>query len=73
MHAIVRVAREEGRYYAPIEMPHLGHSKPLCYLVEVLGVSIEGYKPLVRNAKFLHRKCGRVAANEENFREPIKL
>jgi len=70
-----KIPVEEGRY-PPImtrEMPHLGHAKHLCHLVEHRGIDINEYKPLVKNAKFLCKKCGRVAANEENLCEPIKL
>jgi len=73
MTEVVRAVVEEGRYYGALEMPHLGHSKHLCNLVEVLGIPIDEYKPLVRNAKFLCKRCGRVAAKEENLCEPIKL
>ena len=54
-------------------MPHLGHANHLCHLVESTGISIEEYKPLVENAKFLCRKCGRVAAKAENLCEPVPL
>jgi len=69
-------AEEQAIGYYPIPpraMPHLGHGKHLCHLVEHVGIDINQYKPLVRNAKFLCRKCGRVAAKEENLCEPIKL
>jgi len=66
---------EEAGYYPlpPRAMPHLGHSKHLCHLVEDVGIDIDQYKPLVRNARFLCKKCGRAAAKEENLCEPIKL
>jgi DNA replicative helicase MCM subunit Mcm2 (Cdc46/Mcm family) len=54
-------------------MPHLGHGTHLCHLVEYEGIDIKSYKPLVKNAKFLCKKCGRVAAKEENLCEPIEL
>jgi hypothetical protein len=71
-----RLPVEEGRYptLAPQEkMPHLGHGNHLCHLVDYVGVDIKSYKPLVKNGKFLCKKCGRVAAKEENLCEPIKL
>lgn len=52
---------------------HLGHGKHLCHLVEDMGIGIDEYKQLVKNAKFLCKKCGRVAAREENLCEPVKL
>jgi len=72
----LRAGLEAGRYplVPPQEaMPHLGHAEHLCHLVEHRGIEINQYKPLVRNAKFLCKKCGRVAAKEENLCEPIKL
>ena len=69
-------AEEEAVAYYPLpprHMPHLGHKKHLCHLVEDVGISMEDYKPLVKNAKFLCRKCGRTAAKEENLCEPTKL
>lgn len=52
---------------------HLGHGKHLCHLVEDMGIGIDEYKQLIKNAKFLCKKCGRVAAREENLCEPVKL
>jgi len=52
--------------------PHLGHSNHLCDMVD-RGVDITGYKTLVKNPKFLCKKCGRVAAKEENLCESTKL
>ncbi|UCE97094.1 MAG: hypothetical protein JSV51_03270 [Candidatus Bathyarchaeota archaeon] len=64
----------EGRYpHLWTPMPHLGHGKHLCHLVEYKGVDIKEYKPLVKNGKFLCKRCGRVAGKEENLCEPIKL
>lgn len=66
-----------GRPYSyPIParaVTHLGHGKHLCHLVEDMGIDINEYKKLVRNAKFLCKNCGRVAATEENLCEPIKI
>lgn len=69
-------AREMGRPFFPTParaMPHLGHGDHLCHLVEDMGISINEYKALVKNPKFLCKKCGRVAAKEENLCEPVKL
>ena len=52
--------------------PHLGHSKHLCNLAES-GAGLEEYKGLVKNAKFICKKCGRAAANEENLCEAVPL
>jgi hypothetical protein len=52
--------------------PHLGHAQHLCNLVET-GSDIDQYKKLVKNPKFLCKRCGRVAAAEKNLCEPMRL
>jgi hypothetical protein len=37
------------------------------------GADFETYKNLVKNARFICRKCGRAAAKEENLCEPAPL
>ena len=59
-------------YIQPKVAPHLGHSKHLCNLAEN-GADVQTVKNLVKDAKFLCKKCGRAAAKEENLCEPIKL
>jgi len=56
-------------------MPHPGHEEHLCLLQNTGYVSdnLEEYKKLVRNAKFVCKRCGRVAANEKNLCAPEKL
>ncbi len=51
---------------------HLGHANHLCNLAEI-GIDIDAYKTLVRNGKFICKKCGRVAEAEKNLCEPILL
>ena len=58
--------------YGGPRAPHLGHSKHLCNLAES-GAGLEEYKGLVKNAKFICKKCGRAAANEENLCEAVPL
>ena len=36
-------------------------------------LDVEKLKPLVRDAKFICKSCGRVAANEENLCQPEAL
>jgi len=48
------------------------HKKHLCSIVEA-GVSVEEYKKLVENGKFVCMECGRVAAKEENLCYPKPL
>ena len=52
--------------------PHLGHVNHLCDMAK-RGVDLNTYKELVRDPKFICRKCGRVAAKEENLCEPVPL
>jgi hypothetical protein len=37
------------------------------------GADLPMYKDLVRNPKFICKKCGRAAAKEENLCEPVPL
>ena len=53
--------------------PHIGHKNHLCEIAEEGRVALSDVKEMVRNPKFICRKCGRVAANEENLCEPVKL
>jgi len=53
--------------------PHIGHRQHLCDMAERGEVSLESMKALTRNAKFICRKCGRVAAKEVNLCEPVPL
>ncbi len=57
------------------QIPHPGHDKHLCYLVN-LGLQVSNpdeYRLLVRDGKFLCKGCGRVAASEKNLCKPVKL
>jgi hypothetical protein len=55
------------------DKPHLGHEKHLCYIATSGLTTINEYKPLVKNAKFLCKHCGRVAAKMENLCDPVPL
>jgi hypothetical protein len=60
---------------AKITMPHAGHDKHLCYLNN-LGFQMSNpkqYKALVKNARFLCKICGRVAASGKNLCKPVSL
>ncbi len=57
------------------KMPHDCHEIHLCYLAN-LGYQLQNttdYKSLVRDAKFLCKHCGRVAADKQNLCNPVKL
>jgi hypothetical protein len=60
---------------AEIKMPHLAHEEHLCLLENVgyLKSSLEDYKSLVKNAKFICKNCGRAAADQKNLCDPEKL
>ena len=60
---------------AKTSMPHADHNKHLCYLNN-LGYQISNpkeYKALVKNAKFVCKICGRVAASDKNLCKPVVL
>jgi hypothetical protein len=54
------------------KQPHAGHEKHLCTLVED-KTPIEKLKPLVKNAKYICKGCGRAAAKAENLCAPEPL
>jgi hypothetical protein len=54
------------------EKPHVNHEKHLCSIVSA-GPTVEEYKKLVKNPKFLCRGCGRVAEKEENLCNPAPI
>lgn len=60
---------------AKIKMPHPFHERHLCYLQNtgLLESSSLVYKKLVRNPKFICRKCGRAAAKAKSLCEAEKL
>ena len=53
--------------------PHIGHSMHLCDMVERGDVSLEEIKELVKDAKFICKTCGRVAAKEENLCDAVSI
>jgi hypothetical protein len=53
--------------------PHIGHFNHLCDMVEKGQVSLEQIKSLVKDPKFICKKCGRVAHRSENLCEPVDL
>ena len=57
------------------QMPHSGHNKHLCYLVNV-GFQVsrrKDYLAIVSDPKFICKKCGRVANDARNLCNPRKL
>jgi hypothetical protein len=57
------------------EMPHEGHQYHLCYLHNTGFVqkNLADYKKIVKNAKYVCKSCGRVAAKKENLCAPVPL
>jgi hypothetical protein len=57
------------------KMPHAMHDEHLCYLVNMgyLNSSIEDYKKLVKDPKFVCKTCGRVADSKELLCKPAKI
>jgi hypothetical protein len=53
--------------------PHIGHQQHLCDMCESGRCSLDQVKELVKDSKFLCRKCGRTAVHEENLCEPVPL
>ena len=60
-------------YLPPEKMPHIGHQKHLCHLAEEGMSTLEEIKNLVKDAKFICKKCGRAAAAKENLCEAVPL
>jgi hypothetical protein len=54
-------------------VPHIGHHYHLCDLAENGEITLEQMKALVKDPKFICKKCGRVANREENLCEPVPL
>jgi len=57
------------------EMPHPMHDDHLCYLVNMgyNETNPKEFKELVKNAKFVCRKCGRAANSSDNLCRPVKI
>lgn len=56
-------------------MPHPAHEQHLCYLQNLGYVesNLDDYKELVRNPRYICKKCGRAAASEKNLCSADKL
>ena len=53
-------------------LPHEGHEKHLCYLVN-LKVKTSELKKFVKDAQFICKNCGRAAKSDGNLCNPVKL
>jgi hypothetical protein len=58
-----------------LDIPHAMHDEHLCYLVNMgyMESNLKDYKELVKDAKFVCKKCGRSADSDENLCKPSKL
>jgi len=56
-------------------MPHPGHEKHLCFMVEkgAMKSGMADFIKLVKGAQYVCAGCGRVAASAENLCAPQKL
>jgi hypothetical protein len=64
---------EQAATYGEVRSPHVGHKHHLCAMADSGDVSLEQMKDLVRNSKYLCKRCGRVAKNSDNLCEPVTL
>ena len=64
---------EARQHYLEEAENHIGHRKHLCNIVEDSILTLDQVKALVKDAKFICKKCGRVATKEENLCEPVPL
>ena len=53
--------------------PHIGHKHHLCAMAEAGEVSLDQMKDLIRDPKFMCKRCGRAAKNSDNLCEPVSL
>ena len=58
-----------------LQTPHPGHEEHLCVAQSVGYVksNLEGYKKLVKNAKYVCKECGRAAEDAKNLCTPEPL
>jgi hypothetical protein len=58
-----------------LKMPHIKHDEHLCFLVNLgyIKSSLEDYKKMVKDPKFVCKTCGRSANSKENLCFPVKL
>ncbi len=58
-----------------VKMPCAMHDEHLCYLINMgyIESSFSDYKALVKDAKFVCKKCGRSANAKESLCRPAKI
>lgn len=57
------------------KMPHPGHDKHLCYLVNLRfqDSNPEDFRTLIKEPRFFCQNCGRAANSPNNLCKPVKL
>lgn len=60
---------------AETKMPHPGHDKHLCYLVNLRYQEshTEDFKNMISQPQYYCQNCGRAAASAKNLCKPAKL
>ena len=53
-------------------MPHAGHEKHMCYLVNV-RTSISELKKIAKDPQYICKNCGRSAKYSKHLCNPVKL
>jgi DNA-directed RNA polymerase subunit RPC12/RpoP len=59
--------------WGEVRSPHVGHKHHLCAMAESGDVGLEQMKDLVRNPKFMCKRCGRAAKSADNLCEPVSM
>ena len=54
------------------KLPHKGHEKHLCYLVN-LRANLTELRKIAKDGKYICKNCARVAKNRGNLCNPVKL
>ncbi len=54
------------------KMPHAGHEKHMCYLVNI-RTPISELKTIAKDAKYICKNCARSAKDSKNLCNPVKL
>jgi len=54
------------------KMPHAGHEKHMCYMVNV-RTSMSELKKIAKDPKFICKNCARVAREGKHLCNPVKL
>jgi hypothetical protein len=57
------------------KMPHLGHAKHLCYLVNIgyHKSNANDFKKMVKQGRYICKRCGRVSNRKMNLCNAAKL